>query len=414
MEAAAILINDSEVDEVVREEGRGRLSEAIVISDSEEEEMEEDVKAAAKVEPKPSFYIDLSTRDLDEVESTNIRIEGNPKILSQENVAKRKIQESSVQRKLKHNKNTPVPKNINQFLLDEVMRVRNMEQDELDAEVDTDSDNEEDEIVEVEKSSWLEGGLDYHLLPQASTSRSLTCGTLMPRRENKIASCPIEHEIDLDGVRPGKRVSKKQLKAKRRKKEQIREEKERNNPLKKESKKQARRRRQKERKLLQQEIPTIDLVGYEPTTEEILRRKNLEEMKRLEMAEIARITEKRKRDVAQMRMRGGKKAAVAKRLIKGHLGSSRQRREDKYRQELLEDQRRDKRRKKENNLRQLEEEGRAEGLARKLEPDNKGFAMLVRMGYNPGQCLGKEQQGRLEPVTIAMRQGRAGLGSKEP
>ena len=27
----------------------------------------------------------------------------------------------------------------------------------------------------------------------------------------------------------------------------------------------------------------------------------------------------------------------------------------------------------------------------------------VRMGYNPGQCLGKDQQGRLEPVTIAMR-----------
>merc|ERR1711972_210822 len=172
--------------------------------------------------------------------------------------------------------------------------------------------------------------------------------------------------------------------------------------------------RQKERKLLQQEIPTIDLVGYEPTTEDILRRRNLEEMKRLEKAEIARITEKRKRDVAQMRMRGGKKATVAKRLIKGHLGSSRQRREDKYRQELMEDQRRDKRRTKENNLRQLEEEGRAEGLARKLEPDNKGFAMLVRMGYNPGQCLGKDQQGRLEPVTIAMRQGRAGLGSKEP
>merc|ERR1719447_1037894 len=291
------------------------------------------------MEPKPSFYIDLSTRDLDQVESTSIRIEGNPKILSQENVSKRKKRESLVERKLKHKKNTPVPQNISQFLLDEVMRVRNMEQDELDAEVDTDSDNEEDEIVEVEKSSWLEGGLDYNLLPQTSTSRSLTCSTLMPRRENKIASCPSEHEIDLDGVRPGKRVSKKQLKAKRRKREQIREEKERNNPLKKESKKQARRRRQKERKLLQQDIPTIDLVGYEPTTEEILRRRNLEEMKRLEKAEIARITEKRKRDVAQMRMRGGKKATVAKRLIKGHLGSNRQRREDKYRQELLEDQR---------------------------------------------------------------------------
>ena len=27
----------------------------------------------------------------------------------------------------------------------------------------------------------------------------------------------------------------------------------------------------------------------------------------------------------------------------------------------------------------------------------------VRMGYNPGDCLGKDQQGRLEPVSIEMR-----------
>ena len=138
MEAAAILIDDSEEDEAIREEDRGGPSEAIVISDSEEEEMEEVVvKIAAEVERKPSFYIDLSTRDLDEVESTNIRIEGNPKILSQENVAKRKKQEFELSLHGRLNKNTPVPKNINQFLLDEVMRVRNMEQDELDAEVDT-------------------------------------------------------------------------------------------------------------------------------------------------------------------------------------------------------------------------------------------------------------------------------------
>ena len=54
---------------------------------------------------------------------------------------------------------------------------------------------------------------------------------------------------------------------------------------------------------------------------------------------------------------------------------------------------RDNRRRKESNLRKLEEEvgpifldqtkstlqGRAEGLARKLESNNKGFAMLVRV-----------------------------------
>ena len=107
------------------------------------------------------------------------------------------------------------------------------------------------------------------------------------------------------------------MKAKRRKKEQAKEE-ARNNPQKKESKKQARRRRQKERKM--KEVVTIDLVGYEPTKEEILRRKSLEEMKRLEKAEIARITEKRKRDLVEMRMKGMRRVgskAVAKRLITG-------------------------------------------------------------------------------------------------
>ena len=33
--------------------------------------------------------------------------------------------------------------------------------------------------------------------------------------------------------------------------------------------------------------------------------------------------------------------------------------------------------------------------------------LKVRMGYSPGDCLGKDQQGRLEPVTIAMRWERS-------
>jgi len=398
----AILIDDSDDDEIVVDEAGGRKSDAIVISDSEEGEEAEEEKDNAEStaehkngqdskqsEQNPFFYIDLTTRNLEEVESTDVRINDNPQILSMANVRKWKPK-SSVQKKVMFNRGSRASKNIDKYLLKEAMRVKAIEQEDLDVEVESD-DREPERASERLNPNTMENWKDF--------------------LENRL-------EREEDGRRPGKRVSKKQVKAKRRKKEQAREEKERNNPPKKESKKQARRRRQKERKL-QGEIPTIDLVGYEPTKEEILRKKSLEEMKRLEKAEIARITEKRKRDVMQMRMKGMRSKAVAKRLITGHLGvggkgqSARQRREERYCLELKEDKRRDNRQRKESNLRKLEEEGRAEGLARKLESNNKGFAMLVRMGYSPGDCLGKDQQGRLEPVTIAMRQGRAGLGSKE-
>jgi len=399
----AILIDDSDDDEIVVDEAAGGRSDAIVLSDSEEGEEAEEEKDNTEstvehrndqdsdhLKQNPFFYIDLTTRNLEEVESTDVRIDDNPQILSMANVRKWKPK-SSVQKEVMFNRGSRASKNIDKYLLKEAMRVKAMEQENLDAEVESDDDDGREKVSERLNPENMENWKGF--------------------LENRL-------EREEDGKRPGKRVSKKQLKAKRRKKEQAREEKERNNPPNKESKKQARRRRQKERKL-QEEIPTIDLVGYEPTREEILRKKSLEEMKRLEKAEIARITEKRKRDVMQMRMKGMRSKAVAKRLITGHLGvggkgqSARQRREERYCLELKEDKRRDNRQRKESNLRKLEEEGRAEGLARKLESNNKGFAMLVRMGYSPGDCLGKDQQGRLEPVTIAMRQGRAGLGSKE-
>jgi len=430
----AILIDDSDEDEVVQ---AGGGSKSIVISDSEEEK--DDVKSPIDqdeqksegnnpgskqkhLEQNPFFYIDLTTRNLEEVESTDVVINDNPKILSMANVRKAK---SSVQKKVKFNRGSRVPKNIDQYLLEEVTRVKAMEQEDLDGEAESDESISERLDPESDVEFWGSDEKSQQGKRSIETNERLRKLSLDKwkgyRYKHKGVKEMEEQDTDEENVRrPGKRVSKKQVKAKRRKKEQAREEKERNNPPKKESKKQARRRRQKERKL--QEIVTIDLVGYEPTKEEILRKKSLEEMKRLEKAEIARITEKRKRDLVEMRMKGMRRVgskAVAKRLITGHLGvggkgqSSRKRREDRYCQELKEDKRRDNRRRKESNLRKLEEEGRAEGLARKLESNNKGFAMLVRMGYSPGDCLGKDQQGRLEPVTIAMRQGRAGLGSKE-
>ena len=59
----------------------------------------------------------------------------------------------------------------------------------------------------------------------------------------------------------------------------------------------------------------------------------------------------------------------------------------------------------------MEETQREVGLAEKLGPSNKGFTMLKAMGYKEGKGLGKEGEGRREPVAISKRQGKAGLGS---
>ncbi|XP_075146119.1 G patch domain-containing protein 11 [Haematobia irritans] len=60
-------------------------------------------------------------------------------------------------------------------------------------------------------------------------------------------------------------------------------------------------------------------------------------------------------------------------------------------------------------------------LSKPLEPDNKGFKLLAKMGYKPGQALGKAAddgekatdtcQGRLvEPIGITIKSDRQGLG----
>jgi len=41
-----------------------------------------------------------------------------------------------------------------------------------------------------------------------------------------------------------------------------------------------------------------------------------------------------------------------------------------------------------------------DGLSNPLNSSNKGYAMLVKMGYQPGESLGKDKKGRLEPIDI--------------
>lgn len=46
-------------------------------------------------------------------------------------------------------------------------------------------------------------------------------------------------------------------------------------------------------------------------------------------------------------------------------------------------------RKKNPSIRLMELEKRKEGLEKPIEQDNKGFAMLQKMGYKPGSSIGK-------------------------
>ncbi|XP_010257429.1 PREDICTED: G patch domain-containing protein 11 [Nelumbo nucifera] len=49
-----------------------------------------------------------------------------------------------------------------------------------------------------------------------------------------------------------------------------------------------------------------------------------------------------------------------------------------------------------------------------IPQSNIGFKMLKKMGYNPGSSLGKNGNGRADPVGIEIRRSRAGIGSEDP
>lgn len=58
----------------------------------------------------------------------------------------------------------------------------------------------------------------------------------------------------------------------------------------------------------------------------------------------------------------------------------------------------------------LEIERREEGLSMAIATENKGFAMLQKMGFKPGQGLGKSGEGRTEPLAVEIKADRGGLG----
>lgn len=58
----------------------------------------------------------------------------------------------------------------------------------------------------------------------------------------------------------------------------------------------------------------------------------------------------------------------------------------------------------------IEEEKREEGLSSAIGSSNKGFEMLMKMGYKPGQGIGKTESGMKEPIGVEVKADRHGLG----
>lgn len=61
-------------------------------------------------------------------------------------------------------------------------------------------------------------------------------------------------------------------------------------------------------------------------------------------------------------------------------------------------------------LKHLEAERRDEGLSAAIPSNNKGFAMLAKMGYKQGDAIGRTNQGIVEPIGIQIKSDRGGLG----
>lgn len=73
---------------------------------------------------------------------------------------------------------------------------------------------------------------------------------------------------------------------------------------------------------------------------------------------------------------------------------------------------------KTKSRKQLEEESRNEGMDNAIGADNKGFAMLQKMGYKPGMKLGPQKEstsnvGLSEPIKIKLKIDRGGLGRED-
>ncbi|XP_078052647.1 G patch domain-containing protein 11 [Augochlora pura] len=66
--------------------------------------------------------------------------------------------------------------------------------------------------------------------------------------------------------------------------------------------------------------------------------------------------------------------------------------------------------KEKNSVKHMEQEKREEGLSSAITSSNKGFELLMKMGYKPGQGIGKTESGITEPIGLDVKLNRHGLG----
>ncbi|XP_004616161.2 G patch domain-containing protein 11 isoform X2 [Sorex araneus] len=65
---------------------------------------------------------------------------------------------------------------------------------------------------------------------------------------------------------------------------------------------------------------------------------------------------------------------------------------------------------KQKSIREEERERRDLGLRSALGSENKGFALLQKMGYKSGQALGRSGDGIVEPIPLTLKTGKSGIG----
>ncbi|XP_067277337.1 G patch domain-containing protein 11 [Pseudorasbora parva] len=68
---------------------------------------------------------------------------------------------------------------------------------------------------------------------------------------------------------------------------------------------------------------------------------------------------------------------------------------------------------RQKSFREQEQESREAALQSSISSQNKGFALLQKMGYKAGQGLGKAGAGRVEPVPLNIKTDRGGIGMEE-
>lgn len=68
---------------------------------------------------------------------------------------------------------------------------------------------------------------------------------------------------------------------------------------------------------------------------------------------------------------------------------------------------------RQKTYKEQERESREAVLHSSISNENKGFALLQKMGYKAGQGLGKQGVGRVEPIPLNIKTDRGGIGMEQ-